>query len=230
MVKKAPKELEFKMQGEEEIMSKPCETCGNPRPRADHNCVNWLKLVLRRVDENVKLLEDELAVLKGTQTIEQRVNFEGSVYDLPGFEPRMSDWDKSRWSEKLLRELSKIHGLIPNREKIMNAAIGLLGYTPGFFPFKETFDGEDAKDPEIGVSDDCPFFTESYLYSLLGKEDARTVLSLVGTMLEACGITHAEQDQIVNATYRKAVAERERQEAYRERWRKRAEESKKKGK
>ena len=207
-----------------EKKNEPCATCGHPNPSAGmtpHNCIAWLKLGLKRADDANVILENEVAALKGTQTIEQRVNFEGSIYDLPGFEPRMSDWDKNRWSEKLLRELSKIHGLIPNREKILDQAIQLLGFTPGGFPFEKTAYGDDPKDPETGVHDDCPFFTESYLYSLLGKEEARTVLSLVGSLLEAAGITSTEQDRIVNATFRKAEAERKRLVWVKERRRKR---------
>ena len=32
------------------------------------------------------------------------------------------------------------------------------------------------------VPSDAPFFSETYLYNLLGKEDARTVLSLLGAI------------------------------------------------
>lgn len=34
----------------------------------------------------------------------------------------------------------------------------------------------------------APFMTESFLYTALGKEDARTLLALVRTVIEACGI------------------------------------------
>lgn len=33
----------------------------------------------------------------------------------------------------------------------------------------------------------APFFSEAYLYNLLGKEDARTVLAIVGNVLRAFG-------------------------------------------
>ena len=35
---------------------------------------------------------------------------------------------------------------------------------------------------------DCPFFTEMYLYALLGKEDARTVLAYIGAIARAVGL------------------------------------------
>lgn len=39
-----------------------------------------------------------------------------------------------------------------------------------------------------GPSEDTPFFSESYLYNLLGKEDARTVLYAVYAVLRAAGV------------------------------------------
>ncbi len=35
--------------------------------------------------------------------------------------------------------------------------------------------------------DDCPFFTEMYLYNLVGKEDARTILAHLGELARALG-------------------------------------------
>lgn len=35
--------------------------------------------------------------------------------------------------------------------------------------------------------DDCPFFSETYLYNLLGKEDARTILAMLGGIARALG-------------------------------------------
>lgn len=38
--------------------------------------------------------------------------------------------------------------------------------------------------PEPG----CPFFTEAFLYELFGKEDARTLLALLGSVARALGL------------------------------------------
>ena len=99
--------------------------------------------------------------------------------------------------------MCEVHGLIPDRDKIMQQAIKLLGVT-FHFPYAKTAYGEKPEDLE-----DCPFFTEGFLYSLMGKEDARTILAMIGNLLNAAGINDAEQDEIVNATYRKTVRERE---------------------
>jgi len=40
--------------------------------------------------------------------------------------------------------------------------------------------------------EDAPFFSEAYLYNLLGKEDARTVLAIVNNLIRACGIEPAD--------------------------------------
>ena len=40
--------------------------------------------------------------------------------------------------------------------------------------------------------EDCPFFTESFLYELLGKEDARTVLCLLEAVAHGLGTTVRE--------------------------------------
>lgn len=39
----------------------------------------------------------------------------------------------------------------------------------------------------------CPFFSEAYLYNLLGKQDARTLLALMRPIWEAAGIPRTEQ-------------------------------------
>lgn len=50
--------------------------------------------------------------------------------------------------------------------------------------------GEAVADHEFkpGPSPEVPFFTESYLYDLMGKEDARTILALVRNVLRAVGL------------------------------------------
>jgi hypothetical protein len=51
-------------------------------------------------------------------------------------------------------------------------------------------EGHAPKDHEFtaGPPDETPFFTEAYLYDLMGKEDARTVLALVRNILRAVGL------------------------------------------
>lgn len=40
---------------------------------------------------------------------------------------------------------------------------------------------------------DCPFFSERYLYNLLGKDDARTLLALMRPLWAAAGIPRERQ-------------------------------------
>lgn len=44
--------------------------------------------------------------------------------------------------------------------------------------------------------EDAPFFTESFLYVLLGKEDARSLLGRMRVLCEALGLTHEEQARL----------------------------------
>lgn len=41
--------------------------------------------------------------------------------------------------------------------------------------------------------EDTPFFSEAYLYTLLGKEDARTLLALMRPVWEMLGIPRMDQ-------------------------------------
>ena len=61
-------------------------------------------------------------------------------------------------------------------------AIGKINYPKKDFPKKEY--------GEIVTDEDCkqPFFCESYLYPLLGKEDARTLLALLNRTFKSLGI------------------------------------------
>ena len=66
-----------------------------------------------------------------------------------------------------------------------DAAIKLYQYVPEIVPdgFKTTGgEGMYEKGDER-----APFFTEAYLYNLMGKEDGRAVLSLIHRLLEAMG-------------------------------------------
>ena len=61
-----------------------------------------------------------------------------------------------------------------------------INYPPKDFPKKQY--------GEICTDEDCkaPFFSEAYLYPLLGKEDARTLLAYLKTTLLSLGVTSEE--------------------------------------
>jgi len=65
----------------------------------------------------------------------------------------------------------------------------LLEFTPGDLPksCKNKRDGYEKGDETY------PFFSEAYLYNLLGKEDARTLLCLMRPVWDAVGIPRMEQ-------------------------------------
>jgi hypothetical protein len=65
--------------------------------------------------------------------------------------------------------------------------------------------------------EDAPFMTEAFLYTALGKEDARTLLALVGTVIAACGLDRVGIYKAVNERLAALKAERELREVQRRR-------------
>ncbi len=54
-------------------------------------------------------------------------------------------------------------------------------------------DGLDHTSPDYEEGDgEAPFFSEAYLYNLVGKEDARTILGRLNRLGEALGMTYGE--------------------------------------
>lgn len=62
--------------------------------------------------------------------------------------------------------------------------IDLLSFVPHRTP-ESVYDGEE-------IEKDAPFFSEAYLYHLLGKPEARTVMGLINSIAEETGNTHRE--------------------------------------
>ncbi len=61
-------------------------------------------------------------------------------------------------------------------------SISRINYPPKHFPKKEY--GEICSEEDA----ECPFFSEAYLYNLLGKEDARTLLALMRNFIRSLGM------------------------------------------
>lgn len=59
--------------------------------------------------------------------------------------------------------------------------------------------------PEPHGDWEVPFFTETYLYTLLGKSDARSLLGRMNTLCQALGLNHAEQAALYEKTDRKPL-------------------------
>lgn len=74
----------------------------------------------------------------------------------------------------------------------------LVGWKPGWFPLDHLTDD----DTNLDELTKCPFFSESYLYELMGKEDARTVLALIATLAEAAGIPRLDQHRLAVEAYK----------------------------
>jgi len=58
--------------------------------------------------------------------------------------------------------------------------------------------------------EDAPFMTEGFLYTALGKEDARTLLALVNAVVAACGLDQMGIYKAINERLESIKADRER--------------------
>lgn len=72
---------------------------------------------------------------------------------------------------------------------IEDAIEELLNFSIGHFPIMADSDhaGYEKGDEK------APFFSEAYLYNLMGKEEARTVLSYIRRLCDAVGIPKIDQ-------------------------------------
>lgn len=93
-------------------------------------------------------------------------------------------WEKTFEQIKKVREtISLLQELVPEAFETKKALEDLLKFKPEYTDmeqFKKNgyYDTGDEK---------APFFSESYLYNLIGKEDARTLLGLLNSLLKSLG-------------------------------------------
>jgi hypothetical protein len=119
--------------------------------------------------------------------------------------------------EDALRNLRTL--LVPNEREVEAALKSLFTWTPEiaspkFFNAQRPFVGDgmytiaehqckqkkglerreicEQADCQLG-SEDMPFFTEGFLYPLIGKEDARSLIARMHTLLEAMGYDRLTQ-------------------------------------
>lgn len=103
----------------------------------------------------------------------------GGYFDFVGF-TRLGEFDRKSWGGKLSE-------LIAKDSTTHKTIIDLLSWSPEFsgpsdMPYAEEME-EDA-DRFAGV----PFVSETFLYSTLGKDDARSFLTLVNNLVSSLGI------------------------------------------
>jgi hypothetical protein len=77
------------------------------------------------------------------------------------------------------------------------AAKRILEWAPGFredipLNFAGMLGGEEEEKAERKRCDEAPFFSEAYLYELLGKDDARVLLAMLAQLLTAEGISMSD--------------------------------------
>ena len=78
------------------------------------------------------------------------------------------------------KEIKELLEWVP--EAVDLKAISKINYPPKYFPKKEYGEICTDEDPKQ------PFFSEAYLYNLLGKEDARTLRVLIRRALGSLGV------------------------------------------
>jgi hypothetical protein len=90
--------------------------------------------------------------------------------------------------KKLTKEIIELLSWTP--EGVDLKAIGKINYPEKSFPKKEY--------GEIVTDEDCeqPFISEAYLYPLLGKEDARTLLALLTSAFKSLGVDIDNDEEV----------------------------------
>lgn len=78
-----------------------------------------------------------------------------------------------------------------------------------------------AEDPDIAADESIPFLSETYLYTLLGKEDARTLLYSINNLLRSVGLDPNHIQQMAWERLDKEKKEREAAEERQRKWRER---------
>lgn len=89
------------------------------------------------------------------------------------------DEERKEEMEKLLSNSPK------HKEEIIKAAKELIKWCPNDFPYPSTIKKSGMY--EEG-DEEAPFFSEAYLYNLMGKGNARTILGLLNGLLKTVGI------------------------------------------
>jgi hypothetical protein len=84
-------------------------------------------------------------------------------------------------------ELVRALGLTADKELLAREYMSLQRFVPMFQPSDPDYPREDGP---------APFFSESYLYPLLGKDEARSVLGNLRRVMEAAGIPRDEQNRL----------------------------------
>ncbi len=75
-----------------------------------------------------------------------------------------------------------------HKEKIIKAAKELMDWCPEDFPCEAIKEENKTSGMYEEGDEKAPFFSEAYLYNLMGKDDARTILGLINNLLGTVGI------------------------------------------
>lgn len=136
----------------------------------------------------VKLLDSALDEVKYKPNRTPRFDGDHDALDSP-----LSD-DEKRGYERAVDEMRK--AIFGDKTEAREAAIKLLTFVPGYFPeeAKPQYGESEKQDPDGEFNprawENCPLFTEHYLYELFGKDDARSILGRVHQLLDSVGIVH----------------------------------------
>lgn len=113
--------------------------------------------------------------------------------DGDGVEKPLTTEEELRGADLVIEELRK--RFAPDHAAIRKAAFDLYSVTLEGDPFarnKAEDEEEDEGPRDLLYWEYTPFFSEAYLYRLLGKEDARSVLGAVRLLIEATGLPSME--------------------------------------
>jgi len=134
------------------------------------------------------------------------------VVHLHQMEPAYCNGEKSSVTAALVRDLQLDDSQGENKAQLRHLVFTLLSYAPDSgmpdyvieYGKKETYyePGDEL----------APFFSEAFLYSLMGKEEARTILAMVNSVIKAAGIDPRDPELVkeLNASHLERIAAHEK--------------------
>lgn len=126
------------------------------------------------------------------------------------FREPLANEDQQAGYMRALEDMRKV--FCGDVEETKRMLVDLYTFVPeGRFPLKVSPYSGEPVDPED--YEDCPFFSEHYLYDLMGKNDARTILGLIRQVANAAGVDRYDLQRDINAVFEAKAAEKERWQA-----------------
>lgn len=129
-----------------------------------------------------------------------------------GLTPYQRRYLEHKKKEMILQIDENIRDLFPQVFNPLEEIQKLLNWTPSCFELDKNSDMYEEGDEK------APFFSEAFLYNLLGKEDARTLLCLFKNLLEKIGYDYYRDNMISKVPLKDEIEKEEDEEEFGQDW------------